>query len=237
MPTMRGLITLSGMRDGDVRRVLRDRLLATHAHDEGALLVEELGLCRGTVRVDLAIVNGILKGYEIKSERDTLVRLESQACIYSQVFDTVTLVVADRHLAAAEAIVPPWWGIEVATCDDASSVKLAVVRDEAANPSVDAHSLAQLLWRDEVIAILEQLSPSKSFSSKPRKVLWEYLVSAVPLPDLKGAVRDSIKSRTGWRVDGQQTPGGETCPLSSTWSDSRVLCAGSRNRRYIYRPS
>jgi hypothetical protein len=228
---------LSSMRDGDVRRVLRDRLAATHAHDENTLLVEELGLCRGTVRVDLAIVNGILKGYEIKSERDKLIRLENQASVYSQVFDTVTLVVAERHLTSAERTVPPWWGIEVASCDDTPSVKLSTVREETINPSVDPHSLVQLLWRDEVLAILEQLSPSRSFSSKPRKVLWEYLANSVPLDDLKHAVRDTIRSRTGWRVDGRQIPSGETFPLSSTSSGSLGQCAHSRIRRYAYRPS
>jgi hypothetical protein len=110
MFTARGLIISLGMRDGDVRRVLRDRLAAACAHDENTLLVDALGLCRGTVRVDLAIVNGILKGYEIKSERDNLTRLENQASVYSQVFDTVTLVAAERHLMAAKAIVRSWWG-------------------------------------------------------------------------------------------------------------------------------
>jgi hypothetical protein len=237
MLTARGLIISLGMRDGDIRRVLRDRLAAAYAHDENTLLVEELGLCRGTVRVDLAIVNGILKGYEIKSERDNLTRLENQASIYSQVFDTVTLVVAERHLMAAKAIVPSWWGIEVASCDDTPSVKLSTVREEAINPTVDVHSLVQLLWREEVLAILEQSSPSQSFSNKPRKLLWEYLANSVQLDELKDAVRDSIRSRTGWRVDGRQNPSGEMCPLFSTSSDFRVLRAGTRNRRYTHRPN
>jgi hypothetical protein len=233
----RGLIISSHMRDEDVRRVLRIRLAAVHAHDEGALVLEELGLCRGTVRVDMAVVNGALKGYEIKSERDTLVRLETQASIYSQVFDTVTLVVAQRHLSAAEAIVPPWWGIEVATCDSLLSVTLATVRKEEINPSVDARSLVQLLWRDEVLEILDRWSPSKPLCSKPRRVLWEYLANVMPLPDLKEAVRAALKSRTKWRVDDLQKPSGEKFPLSSMWSDSRVPYVRQRTRRYSYRPN
>jgi hypothetical protein len=49
------------MRDADVRQVLKNRLELTQVAN-GGLLVEELGLCNGTVRVDLAVVNGILKG-------------------------------------------------------------------------------------------------------------------------------------------------------------------------------
>ena len=39
---------------------------------KGKIDVEELGVCRGRVRVDVAVVNGTLHGYEIKSDRDSL---------------------------------------------------------------------------------------------------------------------------------------------------------------------
>jgi hypothetical protein len=230
------LISLSGMRDADVRRVLRDQLTATHGADEGTLLVEELGLCRGSVRADLAVVNGILKGYEIKSERDTLARLGSQASVYSQVFDTVTLVVADRHLAAAEMLVPPWWGIVVASCQETSYVKLTVFREEVLNADVNAHVLVQLLWRDEVLALLGDLIPLKSFRSKPRSHLWQCLADAASLSTLKDAVRECLKSRIGWRVDALQMRDGETFPLSAMSSDCQVRLGGTRTRRYTHRP-
>ena len=103
------------MRDADVRRVLRQRLDASYGTDASTIIVEELGLCRGTVRADMAVINGILKGYEIKSDRDTLTRLANQAGTYNRIFDTLTIVVADRHLERTEQIIPSWWGIEVAT--------------------------------------------------------------------------------------------------------------------------
>ena len=155
------------MRDVDVRQVLKDRLEKTHAADEGARLVEELGLCNGTVRADIAVVNGTLKGYEIKSEQDTLNRLKKQASVYSQVFDTVTLVVAERHFERAKELVPPWWGIEVAVFNTASSeLEIKPVRDEQINPCVDALKLVQLLWRDEVLAILKMTCSSQRVNRK-----------------------------------------------------------------------
>jgi hypothetical protein len=231
------LITFPSMRDGDIRPILRDRLAAVHQGDEGVLLLEELGLCRGTARADLAVVNGMLKGYEIKSDRDTLFRLPSQAPIYSQVFDTVTLVVAERHLTEAMAITPDWWGIEVALSDQLSKVTLVTVRVEGLNACVDPHSLVQLLWRDEVLSILERLSPEKSFSRKPRKVLWNYLTEALPLPALKAAVRDSLKGRTRWLFDAPQRSGDGMFPRFSMWSGCRALCARKRNRQYTHRPN
>ncbi|HET7057847.1 MAG TPA: sce7726 family protein, partial [Nitrospiraceae bacterium] len=68
--------------DSDIRRVLRSKLLLKHADELDTVIIEELGLCRGQVRVDLSVVNGLLHGYEIKSDRDSLRRLRSQAELY-----------------------------------------------------------------------------------------------------------------------------------------------------------
>ena len=200
--------------------------------------MEELGLCKGTVRADIAVVNGILKGYEIKSDRDTLARLTTQASIYSQVFDTVTLVVAERHLNKAIKLVPAWWGIEAAALDAASStVKLNPVRDEQMNPSVDALTLAQLLWRDEVLSILANTLDPHAFSKKPRAFLWKHLAQSMPLCNLKDVVRMSLKTRTGWRVDEQRILDDATFRLSSRSSNSQVLPVRPHTRRYTHRPN
>src|SRR6187402_1509374 len=57
--------------DPDVRALLREYLEDVHKGSDTRLL-EELGLCQGDVRVDVAVVNGELSGYEIKSPSDTL---------------------------------------------------------------------------------------------------------------------------------------------------------------------
>ena len=97
--------------DLTIRSALRSKLLADHAEEGDTALMEELGLCRGRVRVDLALVNGHLNGYEIKSDRDTLTRLETQAEIYMKVFDRLTIVVGSKHLSSIGTRLPEWWGI------------------------------------------------------------------------------------------------------------------------------
>jgi hypothetical protein len=225
------------MRDCDVRTVLWDRLTISCVGDRESIVLEELGLCQGSVRIDLAVVNGMLKGYEIKSDLDTLERLERQALVFSRVLDTVTLVVAEKHLRAAIAIVPSWWGLEVARCEESSMITINPVRVEHPNPSVDPCSVAQLLWRDEAISLLKQFSPTMSFSGKSRTCIWEYLSRSVPLDCLKAAVRNCIKNRKAWRADERQRPSGETFQPFAKSSDFQVLRAGKRNRRYIHRPS
>jgi hypothetical protein len=225
------------MRDVDVRQVLRERLELTQVAN-GGLLVEELGLCSGSVRADLAVVNGILKGYEIKSDQDNLNRLKAQANIYNQVFDTVTLVVGERHLAMAQTVIPEWWGIEVAVLNEGSTgVNLVPVRGEQLNHSVDPCKLVQLLWRDEVAMILQQMFTSRSFKGKPRSFLWGHLVNSMPLCDLKDVVRNSLKTRTNWRVAVLQTPNDETFPPYATSSSCQGHPFHQRSRRYTYRPN
>ena len=46
-----------------------------HRSEPNTVFLEELGLCQGDARVDYAVINGAMNGYEIKSDRDKLVRL------------------------------------------------------------------------------------------------------------------------------------------------------------------
>jgi len=57
------------MHDAAIRSALRATLEAEHANEE-ALVLDELGLCRGRARVDMAVVTGALNGYEIKGDYD-----------------------------------------------------------------------------------------------------------------------------------------------------------------------
>ncbi len=227
------------MRDPDIRRVLRRQLDRAFKTDDTTMIVEELGLCRGTVRVDIAVVNGFLKGYEIKSDKDTLTRLSTQAATYNRIFETMTVVVAERHLRAAEAMIPGWWGVQVATAprDSSSSIRIDDVRSESANPGVDPTLLVQLLWRDEVLDLLDQANASKSLRSKPRRVLWEALAGTVPLPQLQDMVRECLRTRCRWRVDAQQIPRDGTCPPCATSSDSQDHHGAPHSRRCTDRPS
>jgi hypothetical protein len=224
------------MRDTDIRRVLREHLEGTFSGDRNTMIIEELGLCRGAVRVDIAVVNGVLKGYEIKSDRDTLIRLSSQAATYNRIFDTMTVVVAERHLCAASRLIPSWWAIQVARAENPSmALEIEYVRGESTNPGVDPSSLVQLLWRDEVLELLGQIDPSNSMKSKPRRVLWQALANQVPLHELKAMVCSRLRNRSGWRFDGPRMQDGGTSRPCATLSNSLCRQVLPRSRRYIDR--
>jgi hypothetical protein len=189
------------MQDRQIRERLRARLTVAHELDPDTLILDELGIATGRSRADVVVVNGRLDAYEIKSQQDTVKRLRDQARIYSRVFDRATVVVAPRHLASAKRIVPRWWGIEIVRANPLDEPEFKCVRKARANPRPDPFVIAQMLWRDEVVAILKDRSKLKPCQMRlPRRVLWKLLVDAVSLRELRRLVRQQLRSRTRWRA-------------------------------------
>jgi hypothetical protein len=202
------------MRDRDIRITLRRELRKRYSQ-HGTLLIDELGLCQGNARVDMAVVNGALSGYEIKSEVDTLQRLPHQIDVYSKILDHVTVVASGSHIEKADKLVPCWWGLtEAIDCD--GQVVFRVIRQSQSNQDVDPLSLAQLLWRNETLTILNGLGITKGLSGKPRYFLWQKLAENQSLDDLKTSVRECLKVREGWRPDPPQTLSGDSFQCDAT---------------------
>jgi hypothetical protein len=187
------------MRDIDVRTALHAKVLAEHHDDPNTLVLDELGLWYGLARVDIAVVNGRMHGYEIKSDRDTLVRLPEQARIYSNVLDRVTLVVGEAHAVPAMAIVPEWWGIKIVTRGPRGAIHFSEERPAQTNLNIDPVSVAALLWCDELLDILTNLNAARGVRGKSRDIMARRLAEHLPLSQLRSTVRERLKSRSGWR--------------------------------------
>ena len=85
----------AALSDADIRLIVRSLL---HDEADDGRVFEEVGLLQGEARPDFLLVNGSLHGYEIKSDLDTLRRLDNQIRVYSKVLDLVTIVATPRHL-------------------------------------------------------------------------------------------------------------------------------------------
>lgn len=178
-------------KDPDVRTLLKQYLDALHVGTD-TLVLDELGLCQGDVRIDVAAVNGELSGFEIKSPSDTLARWPNQRRIYSKVVDRAWLVAPVKTLAAAQ--VPDWWGqIAVFELDD--RVGLRIVTPAGHNPTLDPLAVAKLLWRDEAIALLKTAGRARGVLTKPRTLVWKRVVESIAIDDLRAAVRVALKER------------------------------------------
>ena len=189
------------MRDSDIRLALHSLLLEKHGGDRNTLIRHEVGLCAGKRRIDVALINGELAGYEIKSDEDTLSRLAGQAEVYSRVLDRAILVTTERHLDSIRAALPPWWGIMVAR-SERGIIHLGYVHEPTLNDGHDTFSLAQLLWREEALEELRQRDKGQGLSKMARYYVWTALANAVSVNELRSIVRARLKARPEW-------PGGQ----------------------------
>lgn len=195
------------MNDADLRVAVIQQL-DNLPMAEDSVLIEELGLRHGAVRLDIAVVNGRLEGYELKSEQDSLRRLHRQAATYGEVLDRMTLVAASKHLDAARDLLPPWWGL-VEACVVGGGVILTELREARENPNVEPAVLAKLLWRDEALEALEKAGNAQGLRSAKRSRIYARLTESLELEALRSLVRDRLRRRLGWRPDGPRKLGGD----------------------------
>lgn len=195
---------MTRLRDSDVRRAVHARVLAQHRDDPNTLVLDEFGVHEGASRIDIAVVNGRLDGFEIKSDSDTLDRLPGQVKAYGAVFDHVTLVVGTRLFEGASAMIPWWWGVKLAECGPRGAVQIRTIRAPRRNHSLDLAALALLLWRDELESAVTRLCPELAGPRLTRRSLADALAQGVTVPVLRDEVRRALKARTGWSLVTQE---------------------------------
>jgi len=182
-----------------IRTALKRKLKEIHRKNRQTRIIEEFGVTHGAARVDIAVVNGHIHGFELKSDVDTLSRLPGQMLAYNSVFDRVTLVVGKHHLYEAFKLIPEWWGVVVAKATNATTVTLLTIREPDENPTRNSISIASLLWRREAIDILEKRNQADGIRSKPRRLIYERLTKVLDQDTLRAEVRNRLFSREDWR--------------------------------------
>lgn len=199
------------VRDIDIRVFLAARLREQFADEPGTLILHELGVSAGICRVDIAVINGQLHGFEIKSEFDTLKRLPSQAMAYNAVFDYMTIVLGATHIEKAKALLPSWWGIITIS----GQLKMRVLRKARRNSAPSPLEVARLLWRDEALSFLALHNASGGFRSKSRNFLYQHIAENFSFQEISSFVRATLKARANWRSDALRIPDGDSSPLGA----------------------
>ncbi|MDC5295211.1 sce7726 family protein [Acinetobacter baumannii] len=140
----------------DIRTALRNWVYKKFELKQNDILINELGFWNkdpeSTVdcsfRADLALANGRLVGFEIKSQKDSLKRWTSQMMAYNNVFDEIWLCSHGKHLHRALDITDKHIG--VLAVDDSGSI--TVVRYATENTKLNFYDLSGLLWKEELLA-------------------------------------------------------------------------------------
>lgn len=188
--------------DRMIRTALKEDLEKYCKGYPNAKIIEELGITHGAARVDIAVVNGTIHGYELKSDMDTLDRLPDQMEIYNSVLDQVTLVVGKSHIYEAIKIIPDWWGITMARIVNSDgSVSFYRIREAEKNPNQESVGIASFLWKEEALNILEERGEVKGMRSKTRNVIYRRLAEVLDRQALRKKVVQRLCARVNWRVD------------------------------------
>lgn len=187
--------------DSHIREMLLTDLHAAHkATGTPYVIKEELSLNFDEARIDVAAINGLIEGFEIKSDLDSMKRFVRQMRVYSRCFEALWLVTTDRHLGLARRTLPRTWGIRLARFEG-DGVVLETVRPAQHRMGLSKSYLLSLLRKDELLKLL----PDSEFAyvaTLPAHRLRQHCARSLRLARIREAVVSTLKSRPEWRVRG-----------------------------------
>lgn len=142
---------------------------------------------------DVAILNGTATAYEVKSERDSLARLERQIAAYATVFAKVNVIASESHIRAVANTVPDFVGI---LCLNRRH-QISLIREAADQPERTLPSaIFESIRKEEARMILSYVGVS---------------VPLVPNTKLHAALRQAFE-----KLDPIQAHQGMVCVLKQT---------------------
>lgn len=181
-----------------IRAFVKARLPRLVRSASRRFLVEEMEVCAGRARIDLAVIADRLIGIEIKGPKDSVSRLSGQAQAYSECFDQVVLIVHDSLAAEAQRLIPDWWGLVTGQQID-GRIQYRFVRRLSRNPSLNLDRVLALLWREEIDSLLSDLVGSNARPRATKKSIRAQLLAEVEPPILHEASIRKLRERTEWR--------------------------------------
>ena len=175
--------------DPQIREILFDYL---EGQNRKIRILEEVNI--GGSRADfVTVTDGIMTGYEIKSDADSYKRLTTQTQDYSVFCDYCYAVIGDSHREEIFGRVPEYWGvITVRTKNGGSGLEL--LRKAGKSPNVEMRNKLWLLWKRELVNIRVKFGLQK-YENKNRNYLCRSLEKQVPHEFLARAITDELFER------------------------------------------
>lgn len=164
------LLEKEGCRDEYIYKAALTRtiLLGRHSLRTASMLNEfRVGECKA----DLVILNGTATVYEVKSERDSLCRLERQVIAYAKVFAQVYVIAGENHVDGVIDSVPKDVGVMRLN----NRHGIMILREAADRPE-----------RTSPVAIFDSI---RTLEASKILQLQGMLVPAVPNTELRSALR------------------------------------------------
>ena len=177
------------MYDEDIREEL---FFFLEEHFGKSRIIEEKVI--GKARADCVLITeSAFIGVEIKSDHDSYQRLSSQVKNYNDFFDYNILVVGTKHAHSAKDHVPPFWGI-ITVEEIEGKPDFYFWRREERNPFRDYAKKGSLLWKEELVSILEKFS-YPLYKQKSKKFQFAYLRERIPEEVLDREMSEQLLER------------------------------------------
>lgn len=157
-----------------------------------AVVVSEMVVSNWARRADIAVANGRLYGFEIKSEFDSLKRLPGQIESFQKHFDKVTVVAASKFIPYIVKNYPDEVGV-LEVCVRNLGVEFRQIRSGRICEVKDYSTISSFMTKVEI----ERLLKSEGIIVKgglPRRDLITY-INTVPIRRLKKFALNCIKCR------------------------------------------
>lgn len=185
------------LNDNEVRKLLLNELNEKYKDDPDTRIVNELGIDFGSSRIDVAVVNGIIHGYEIKSDLDTLKRLPRQMSYYNRLFERMTIVASRKYYTEICRVVPKWWGIKIISSDGSRLIEKRKGRQFRYQ---DKELLLRLLWKKELEGLVDVLGYPKKMKKLKKNQLLELFLEEADIKTVRAFTYEALKTRENWRT-------------------------------------
>ncbi len=142
------------LKDEQMRQILFE-----HYESKGKRMrfFEEFWIGRKTRTDALLVTESEIIGFEFKSDKDTLNRLERQVHDYERFCDRNYLVTGQKYKEKASEEIPEHWGIYLVYLDEEDTIQLECIRKAQPNSKrMRLHNQLRILWRSELIPIIKK---------------------------------------------------------------------------------
>ncbi|MDN4617685.1 sce7726 family protein [Paenibacillus sp. PsM32] len=167
-----------------------------YLHRKGEVSMFELNL--GSSRLDYARINGHSYAYEIKTELDSLDKLEKQISDYSKAFEYVQVVCHPYHYKKVKENVPSFCGI-VTYNDCKTDLPFSFKQKRLRNPNIDASFQLSTLTAKELDKILKE--ENLNIDSLDRQSKQELISLSLSSAKINHHFKEKIKARFQKRWD------------------------------------
>lgn len=179
------------IREKAIKAALVDWLFEKGMFND-AILMSEMVIANWSRRADLAIANGRLCAFEIKSDGDSLKRLPGQVDSFSAHFDKVTVVAVSKFVPSILKDYPTHVGVlEIYT--SGGSIKFRQARAGRLVENRDFFRLSTFLTKSEIVKLLRRNGYKLSLEASRRQLIES--VSKLPLKQVKAFVLECVKAR------------------------------------------